>query len=147
MWINKYFAIIYAYYLLWKYNLYKKNWTFSFDNAHCSGGQTWVHQKKITLSKKYVERVNISDIKDTLIHEIAHALVDPKSNHNDIWRNKFISIGGSGRIYCKCFEKLSDFKWKYSCKKCDLSQGYCYRKYKIWCYHCGNYLYYVPNDN
>jgi hypothetical protein len=34
-------------------------------------------------------------IKDTIIHEIAHALC-PNQGHNRIWKRKYIELGGNG---------------------------------------------------
>ncbi len=37
------------------------------------------------------------EVKDTILHEIAHALVGKAHHHDDVWRAKALEIGCSGR--------------------------------------------------
>lgn len=37
------------------------------------------------------------DVRNTILHEIAHCLVGPGHKHDAVWREKCIEIGGNGR--------------------------------------------------
>lgn len=49
-------------------------WSFSFDNAIERFGSCRLTSKKISLSKKLIELNSIERVRNTLLHEIAHAL-------------------------------------------------------------------------
>ena len=60
------------------------------------------------LSKK-----NLKEIKNTILHEIAHALVGPKHGHNEIWKQKALEIGcDAERCHYVVFSKP---KYKLTC--------------------------------
>jgi predicted SprT family Zn-dependent metalloprotease len=56
----------------------------------------------ISLNSHFVEGAKVSEVKDIILHEIAHALdyyVRGFSNHDSFWKEIFIRLGGSGEIY------------------------------------------------
>lgn len=54
------------------------------------------HQdNKIKLSIKHCLEDNDADILDTILHEIAHAIVGIGNGHNRVWKEKAISLGAS----------------------------------------------------
>ena len=79
--------------LLKDHELYKKGWRFRFDRAKRRAGSCRFSDKEITLAKAYAEQGDLKDIKNTILHEIAHALVGPKDAHNAIWKQKALEIG------------------------------------------------------
>lgn len=89
-----------AYELLEKHELkdYKFQWLKRLSRWNCAG--KCIYKKKlIKLQPTFVEKNSIEDITNTLLHEIAHALM-PKHNHNKFWKRKAIEIGCSGeRLY------------------------------------------------
>lgn len=53
-----------------------------------------VHKdKSIILNAHHVDIHSDADVRCTILHEIAHAIVGPGQAHNDIWRDKAIEIG------------------------------------------------------
>jgi len=59
-------------------------------------------KKTIYLSVHHTEKENEEEVLDTILHEIAHALCGMlRRPHCWIWKEKFISIGGSGETYYK----------------------------------------------
>ena len=64
--------------LLNEYELFKKGWRFSFDRAKRRAGSCRFSEQEIILAKAYVEQENFREIKNIILHEIAHALVGPK---------------------------------------------------------------------
>ena len=63
---------------------------FRFDNAKKRAGSCQVGrgEKFITLSRHFVRmnEDNMEQIKDTILHEIAHAKAGPGNGHNELWK-------------------------------------------------------------
>ena len=61
--------------LLDEHGLIEKGWRFSFDRAKRRAGSCKFSKKEITIAKAYAEQQEVMEIKNTILHEIAHALV------------------------------------------------------------------------
>lgn len=72
-------------------------WIIEWDRAKRRKGQTDYVKRTISLSYEYVRLNPESVVRNTILHEIAHALVGSGNGHNEVWRQKFISIGGNGQ--------------------------------------------------
>ena len=68
-------------------------WRIKFDHARRRAGQCDYTNKTISLSRLYVRHADIDHIRDTILHEIAHALVGPRHGHDAVWRQKAREIG------------------------------------------------------
>lgn len=82
--------------LLVKFEL--KGWKFAWlkrMNKFSTAGQCRYKSKTIFLQPTYVELNTDSEIRNTILHEIAHALM-PKHGHNKFWKRKAIEIGCTG---------------------------------------------------
>jgi predicted SprT family Zn-dependent metalloprotease len=73
-----------------------EDWAFAFDHATRRAGCCDYRRKRISLALQFARRASDAEIADTLLHEIAHALVGKKHNHDAVWRAKAQAIGGSG---------------------------------------------------
>ena len=71
-------------------------WVFAFDLAPSRAGACRYLERRITLSVSYCLRASMAEIADTVLHEIAHALVGKAHNHDAVWRAKAREIGCSG---------------------------------------------------
>jgi predicted SprT family Zn-dependent metalloprotease len=94
--------------LMTHYGLIQNGWTYEYNNRLTTAGMTYYNSKKIEISKKYVSSKYTSKkcIKNTILHEIAHALVGKGHGHNNIWKSKAIEIGCDGE---RCFDNpMSD---------------------------------------
>ena len=99
--------------LLKEHELFEKGWSFSFDRAKRRAGSCKFSKKEITLARAYAEQEDFKEIKNTILHEIAHALVGPKHGHNEIWRQKALEIGcDAERCHYVVFSKP---KYKLTC--------------------------------
>ena len=99
--------------LLNEHELFKKGWRFSFDRAKRRAGCCRYSKKEITLAKAYAEQEELKEIKNTILHEIAHALVGPKHGHNEIWKQKALEIGCDAE---RCHDVVfSNPKYKLTC--------------------------------
>ena len=85
--------------LLNEHELFEKGWRFNFDRAKRRAGSCRFSKKEITLAKAYAEQEELNEIKNTILHEIAHALVGPKHGHNEIWKQKALEIGCDAERY------------------------------------------------
>ena len=68
-------------------------WRIKLDHARRRAGQCDYTNKIISLSRLYVRHADIDHIRDTILHEIAHALVGPRHGHDAVWRQKAREIG------------------------------------------------------
>lgn len=102
----------------------ENSWRFKFDNAKrrfgcCKYGRGgyWV-----TLSKHLVLLNDESQVRDTILHEIAHAMdVNDRgySNHDANWREIALRIGCNGeRCYSSKEVVQPEFKYKTLCNSC-----------------------------
>jgi hypothetical protein len=73
-------------------------WKFSFDSAVRRYGCCNYSKKRITISKKLTAVREEVNVKNTILHEIAHALVGPGHKHNEVWRRMAIKIGCNGSV-------------------------------------------------
>jgi len=76
-----------------KYDLH--DWILRWGSGFRTLGRCMPRKKTILISKHHVEQSPWEELKDTVIHEAAHALC-PGEHHSPVWRQKFISMGGSG---------------------------------------------------
>jgi predicted SprT family Zn-dependent metalloprotease len=74
-------------------------WSFHFDNGRKRAGSCQYGTQVISLSYEFARHAPAEEIHDTLLHEIAHALVGKAHNHDDLWRATARAIGCSGRRY------------------------------------------------
>lgn len=79
--------------LMWQHGLTAQGWSFTFDRAKRRAGACRFRNKQITLSKDYAQHVDEPELTNTVLHEIAHALVGPKHGHDEIWRQQALAIG------------------------------------------------------
>ena len=109
-WINKYWIFFKKKFLLDKY------WWLKLNNSVKTCGMCDYETKTIFISKKYLlsEIVTLKQIINTLLHEIAHALVGYKQAHNNIWKNKALDIGCDGKIY-NDLSHFVNYKYKLCC--------------------------------
>jgi len=76
-------------------------WSFRFDNGRKRAGSCQFGAQVISLSYEFAKHAPAEEIRDTLLHEIAHALVGKAHHHDDVWRTQAIALGCSGK---RCHE-------------------------------------------
>lgn len=76
-----------------------RQWSFGFDSGRRRAGLCSYTDKKITVSK-YLSLVHsIDDVRQTVLHEIAHAICGPKEGHSKKWLATAKSIGYRNETY------------------------------------------------
>lgn len=91
-----------------KYRLDEQGWAFKFDRSGARAGYCNYLTKTIQLSKPYVSASTAEEARQTMLHEIAHALVGQYvvsrlgrrefSGHGRAWRERAASIGYTGGV-------------------------------------------------
>jgi predicted SprT family Zn-dependent metalloprotease len=81
--------------LIKRHGLYELGWRFEFDNSKRRFGVCRYLSKTIGLSKNLTALNEVEQVKDTILHEIAHALT-PGHHHDWVWQRKAIEIGCNG---------------------------------------------------
>ncbi|MEI5673085.1 MULTISPECIES: SprT-like domain-containing protein [unclassified Nocardioides] len=73
-----------------------RGWTLVFDRAKRRAGICRYDRRQIGLSAPLTELHDEADVRDTVLHEIAHALVGVRHGHDAVWRATARRIGCSG---------------------------------------------------
>lgn len=76
-------------------------WQVEYDGAKRRAGVCRFRDRVIGLSAPLTALHNEERVRDTILHEIAHALVGPRHGHDAVWREIAIRIGSSGQ---RCVE-------------------------------------------
>lgn len=131
--------------LLVEHELVDEGWTFDFDRAVSRFGACNYTKKQITLSAALVELNNEDTVRNTALHEIAHALTPGDRGHGSEWYRVATSIGCTGercyngdlvtapepRYTGECgmcthvFRRERKPKREAYCKKCSREFGFC----------------------
>lgn len=96
-------------------------WKVKFNDRHCSFGLCSYDEKTIYLSRHLVVLNSVERVMNTILHEIAHALLGPGFGHSKEWKNLCIKIGGNGiRCYTEANTVTPKFlrKYTYVCITC-----------------------------
>ena len=70
-----------------------ESWSFQFDNARNRAGCCNYTIRVISLSRLYCLKAGQDQVRDTILHEIAHALAGHGHNHDAKWKSIARSIG------------------------------------------------------
>ena len=73
-----------------------ENWHFGFDLAPSRAGACKYYERRIDLSVSFCLRASRAELIDTILHEIAHAIVGKAHNHDAAWTAKALEIGCTG---------------------------------------------------
>jgi len=73
-----------------------RDWTLVFDRAKRRAGICRYDRRQIGLSAPLTLLHDEADVRDTVLHEIAHALVGARHGHDAVWRATARRIGCSG---------------------------------------------------
>jgi predicted SprT family Zn-dependent metalloprotease len=69
-----------------------RGWTFGFDRAARRFGACFWRRKHISLSWKLTRLNSEAEVRDTILHEIAHAMT-PNDGHGEKWKATCVAIG------------------------------------------------------
>lgn len=123
--------------LLQKHGL--TDWRFRFNRRKCELGLCRYGPRFIELSIHFVARNGPEAVRETLLHEIAHALVGPEHGHDAAWRSKCREIGARPERVCHD-AAMPPGRWQARCGGCGRTHHRHRRPKHLrgWhCRHCG----------
>ena len=77
------------------------HWNVAINNTKRTLGQCCHSIKTIKMSKAFFLHMEYEDILDTVLHEIAHALVGPGHGHGEVWKEMAVRLGATPRATAK----------------------------------------------
>lgn len=83
--------------LMDKHGLIENGWNFEFDRAKKRLGACHYSKRKITISHYMTEAADEETVTQTLLHEIAHALLPVGAGHGPQWKALAKRIGYTGK--------------------------------------------------
>ena len=96
------------------------DWKIKIVNRRTSLGETEHSSKTIELSKRFLLICSEKEFRETMLHEIAHALVGPGHGHGPVFIGKCAEIGGMPRP----FSSVTIRSYVYDCEKCGATGGH-----------------------
>lgn len=73
------------------------DWELTLDRARKRAGLTDYARRRISLSRALMELYSEDEVRETVLHEIAHARVGAGHAHDAVWRAEAVRLGASGR--------------------------------------------------
>lgn len=117
-----------------------KGWRFEFDDRKARLGACYYKERKITLSRYFMELVSKDEIHDTILHEIAHAIAGSSAGHGPAWKAVARQIGCNAQAtYKKPLPLNPAAKWTGQCPQGHTFQAHRLhhnRKYNSRCVKC-----------
>lgn len=93
------------------------DWGFRFNKHRRTLGICKTREKRIELSSYYVQNNSQEHVTDTILHEIAHALVGPEHGHNEVWKAKCQDLGCQPKS-CAKDAQMPPGSWQARCAGC-----------------------------
>ncbi|MCF7917926.1 SprT-like domain-containing protein [Candidatus Gracilibacteria bacterium] len=113
------------------------DWEFRFDRAKYRFGYCNYTKKIISISRILTELNTESKVRDTILHEIAHALVGKTCGHGKIWKEKSFEIGACPK---RCFQSkevvLPKRKYTVRCDHCQKEYQVAKKRFRVACGDC-----------
>lgn len=73
-----------------------EDWAIDFGRSTKSAGACYYSRRLIRFSRVIMTAYDDAAVRNTILHEIAHALVGSRHGHDGVWRRKFLELGGNG---------------------------------------------------
>ncbi len=114
-------------------------WSFRFNRSKLNMGLCKYGPRSVELSAHFVEHNPDEAVRDTLLHEIAHALVGPGHGHDAAWKAMCRRVGA--RPERLSFEAVMPLgRWRAVCGGCGALHHRHRRPKRMvgwWCCRCG----------
>ncbi|UFU06826.1 SprT-like domain-containing protein [Ruania halotolerans] len=99
-------------------------WQLRLDSARRRAGLCRYDTRTISLSRHLVPLLDDDAVRDTVLHEIAHALAGPRSGHGPRWRQIAVEIGASGQRCLPADAPAPPAPWEGYCRAGHVHQRY-----------------------
>ena len=91
------------------------DWDLGLDRARRRAGQTDHACRRITLSRHLMSLYDEAEVRETILHEIAHARVGASHGHDAVWRAEARRIGSTGRRLVDPQAPRVEGRWRGTC--------------------------------
>ena len=95
------------------------DWSFAFNRRKRDMGLCLYGPRVIQLSLHFVLLNDDAAVRDTLLHEIAHALVGPGHGHDAVWKHKCREVGARPERICDDVN-MPEGRWQARCGSCGM---------------------------
>jgi predicted SprT family Zn-dependent metalloprotease len=82
--------------LMERHGVFAAGWRFAWSNGKRQLGAACVHadgRKTLRLSRHLVRLNDDAEVRDTILHEIAHAIAGVEHGHDAVWKSVCVRIG------------------------------------------------------
>ncbi len=105
--------------LMIKHKLAEQRWGFEFDRSVKRFGVCKYRRKVIGLSRALTELNDAEKVRDTILHEIAHAIAGHKAGHGPEWKKVCLQIGAKPeRCYSTAEVVMPPMRYYAKCGAC-----------------------------
>jgi len=116
------------------------DWGFAWNRRKRSLGLCRYHERRIELSIHFVRANGPHHVRETILHEIAHALAGEKAGHGPLWKNMCLRVGCKPERCDKGEAIMPRGRWTALCGACG-KEYWRYRRparrARYWCRKCG----------
>jgi predicted SprT family Zn-dependent metalloprotease len=121
-----------------EFGLHEQGWRFQFDRARTRFGCCRFDARLITVSRALALANSEVECRDTVLHEIAHAIAGKEAGHGPAWKQACRLSGATPvRCYNSDAVKQPDPAYWAECPHCDHRVGYFKKPVTIRaCRHC-----------
>ena len=96
-----------------------EGWDVDFDNAKRRAGVCKYGPQVISFSRHFLTNAPLDEIRNTVLHEIAHILAGYNAGHGPEWVRIAKSIGCDGQR-CTTAPVATDYRYEFVCDHCDM---------------------------
>jgi predicted SprT family Zn-dependent metalloprotease len=112
------------------------DWSVRLCRSKRTLGRCVYDARVIELSVHLVQRNGLEAVRDTILHEIAHALVGPGHGHDAAWREMCRRVGARPER-CSSEADMPEGRWQAVCPACGLRHHKYRRPKRVRGWYCG----------
>jgi predicted SprT family Zn-dependent metalloprotease len=116
------------------------DWQFGWNRRKRSLGLCRYRERRIELSVYFVHANDEEQVRETILHEIAHALAGEKAGHGEAWKAACARVGCKPERCDKGVAVMPRGRWEGRCGVCGKAFWRHRRpaqRAKYWCRACG----------
>ncbi len=141
--------------LMCEHGLDRRGWEFAWGRGKSRFGAAvvqrrrdprtgrWIERRRILLSRPLTAMNSEDEVRDTVLHEIAHALAGLEHGHGAQWKEVCVRIGAKPERLMGEDVRLVQARYALVCGTCERVLGHRHRRMagarltRCYCRHCG----------